>query len=177
MAVNEWLASNATSILAILALGSAFVAIVPWYAKVNSDRKNFKEFMSETKNTLNSIDKKFEKLYSLLISKKTVINASPLRLTELGEKVSQEISAKEWAKREAEKLRPQVVDMTENFELHDAARSYVHQKYEPSEDESRNWKRCAYENGIEFAAVLEVLVVELRDVLINLVLEAPKRMH
>ena len=165
-----------------------------WFSAVNKDGDYIEEFKSSIEKKIegleqkfegrfdkinekfDKIDERFDKIYFHLVSNSTVSRTSPLSLTELGRQVSEEINGKNWAKRQAERLGAQVLDKTEHFEMHDIASAYVHKEYEPEKDEARDWRRCAYMNGIEVAAVMEVLVVELRDALIEQFLEDTDRM-
>ncbi len=59
--------------------------------KVDADRATFKEFMAKIREDIKKILRR--------LPPRTVEGASPLRLTELGEQVSKEIGASEWADR------------------------------------------------------------------------------
>ena len=129
------------------------------------------ERFDKVNERLDKVNERLDNVDSQLASMPITSRASPLSLSDLGQKVSEEISGKNWAKRQAERLGPQVLDKTEYFEMLDIARAYVRKEYEPEKEETRNWRRCAYMNGVEIEAVMEVLVMELRDVLIEQYLE------
>ena len=101
----------------------------------------------------------------------TVSTASPVQLTDLGKAVSKEIEAESWAREAVPTLADRAGKLSEEFEFHELAETYVQEVREGSEvpkELERRVKACAYAKGIELEQVWRVLVVELRDALLSL---------
>ena len=87
MNVEYW--ALGISLTLLLAGFTLVYKIGKWQGKVDTDRKNFKEFMTEIRNKLDDI---FIRLPATPINQ-----GSPIRLTDLGERISNDINAEEWA--------------------------------------------------------------------------------
>ena len=92
------------SVTVLLAAIAAVFKFGSWYGVVNSDRKRFNKFIKEIRRDIKDI------LGRLPPSPTT--SASPIRLTDLGERISKSISAKTWA----EKIANEIVDETKNMD-------------------------------------------------------------
>ncbi len=123
------------------------------------------EFKSTTTKSLEKILKKIDQIFQRL-PPVPVSTGSPLRLTELGRKISDALDASEWLERVAATLREQVCDKSA-YEIQQFCFDYVHNTFEPDPTQDAEIKECAYENGIEEKGVLDVLAIELRDKLLG----------
>ena len=47
--------------------------------------------------------------------------------------------------------------------------NFIRDEYKPSDEVEKDIKKCAYDNGIDRAEVLNVLAVELRDEIFRLI--------
>ena len=157
----------ATSIAVTVLL--AFIGFVwslgNWRGEVNSDRSNFKEFMSEFRDKLDDISRT---VHLLLGASKTVsASESPLRLNDFGLKISEEFSAKAWAKAyaEADDVRQQVVDKSP-YDVQEFCFDHVTEDI-LTKDELQKAKDIAYDNGTILSNVLRVLAFELRGRLLT----------
>lgn len=81
-----------------------------WHGDVSSDRSIFKKFMEEIKEDLRIIKKDIKGLLKYR-SDPAVTNDSPLRLTELGQSISNNLNASEWASKVAESNKNSVVGL------------------------------------------------------------------
>lgn len=87
-------------------------------------------------------------------------------MTELGRKISQCIGAKSIALNLAEGLHERTTDM-EEYEVYELCDIHIKSEYVLPEDMAAKIKKCAYDNGIDSEEVLDVLVVELRDLILE----------
>ena len=97
---------------------------------------------------------------------KVVEGASPVRLTELGRKISRCVGAQSIVPDLAEGLRERTADM-EEYEVYEPCDMHIRSEYAPPEDVAAKIKKCACDNGIDSEEVLDVLVVELRDLILK----------
>ena len=122
-------------------------------------------FKSATTEHLDKILQKttciFERLPPVLVS-----TGSPLRLTELGRKISDALDASEWLEGITAMFREQAGDKSA-YDIQQMCFDYVHNTFEPDPTQDAAIKECAYENGIEVKRILDVLAVELRDRLLG----------
>ena len=146
------------SITALLAVIGFIFKFGSWYGEVNSDRKRFSKFIEEIRKDIKDI------LGRLPPSPTT--SASPIQLTELGERISKNIGAKTWAEKIAQKLFEQSQDMTP-FQIQTLSFDYV-KSFEPDKALLDKMQESAFESGIELEGVQNVLGVELRDYLLRM---------
>ena len=157
--IPHWL-YYVTATLAVLgflwAVSNAIHKHGVWKGTVDESVKSLKELMTEIRNDVKEIIKSLPS---------TLQGKSPLELTDLGERISIQLSAKEWAQRVGNELRDQVVDM-EDFEVQEFSESYLSDQFVPSESQDETIRKCIYEHGVGRNQVINVLMVELRDALL-----------
>ena len=128
-----------------------------WYGAVNTDRNNFKEFMSEIKAKL---DKIFDRL-----PVPTADSKSPVRLNDLGNKVSKAIDAKEMAKGLVSDVLASLGGNKSPYDVQVSSFRFVDNCI-LSDTQQEAVKQCAFDNGIDELAVRRVIAIELRDMLL-----------
>lgn len=140
----------------------AFIAAVfkfgSWYGQVNSDRKRFDQFMEEVRKDIKNI---FDRLPPLPTKE-----ASPIRLSEHGERISKDIDAKAWAEKVTHKLIGQTKGMTP-FQVQEFSFDHAN-AFEPDNALLVKMQQSSFETGIDLEGVRRVLGVELRDRLLQL---------
>lgn len=87
-------------------LGGAIFGFGKWYGAVNNDRDSLREFMDEIRGDI-------KKICAHLPSPSPVASESPVQLTEFGRKISDNVSALQWAKDHAENLKKEAKDKEE----------------------------------------------------------------
>lgn len=168
--MDTFWADPAKATLAILAtlgilggIGVGIFKIGGWYGSVNSDRKNFKEFIDKVDRKIEELLEKVSKLPS-----ETLKRTSPIHLTELGESISKELKASHWAKEVAPGLVVQVKGQKAyeiqkfSFDCLKRRRSVLTESMEITVE------MCAYEHGLGKTEILDVLAIKLRDELLRL---------
>ena len=139
-----------------IAIGVRIFRLGKWVGEVDKDRDSCNSFIGEVRVDIKKI---FERLPSTAIA-----SDSPIRLTDLGKKISKHINATDWAMSEAEKLFERSEGM-DSFEIQNL--SFEHAKnYEPTDELLKNMREAAFDSGINLDGVKEVLGVELRDCLL-----------
>ena len=155
--MDNWIIPGA--IFVVAALGG-LVKLCIWFGEVNADRASFKKFMEEIRKDVKEILGRLQP--------KTVAGGSPVTLTELGKKISEEVDAKAWAARTAEQIKESVKGK-QPYEIHDFCNEFIRLRYHFTDELERLIKSSAYENAVNRDQVLNVLAVELRDKLLELV--------
>lgn len=163
----EFLQENALVVIAVIGGATILFKFAMWMQQVNSDRDVFKDFIKEIREEIKNIHSKIDKIIGR-IDNVTISSGSPLHLTELGEKICNEIQARQWAETAAAEFVERVIEK-QPYEIQEFCFSYVKEEYEPDPDLSSKIGMAAYENGIDKDGVLDVLAIELRDALIHLV--------
>ena len=145
---------------AAIAALSGFVWLILWIGKMIEHRSTVVTFMEEARADL-------KRIFGILSESSTVGRGSPLRLTELGLKVSEEIEATAWAQRVGANLSARVEGKSPG-EIQEFCFSYLLEN-PPARGGSmdRSVTESAYRHGIDRQLVLDVLVIELRDVLLG----------
>ena len=161
----EWIQNNPilTGVVVTAVLGIVGVTVRyafkfgKWKGEVDNDRSSFNDFVAEIREDIKRI---LERL-----PRQTEGSASPIRLTELGQKVSTEIGAIALATQLVAELGPCVAGK-EAFEIQEACLHFVEHEYEPTPEVDTLIGRVAYNNGLERRQVLRVIGLELRDLLL-----------
>lgn len=132
-----------------------------WKGGVNTDITSFKGFMKEIRNDIKEILKR--------LPVDPISGGSPLQLTEFGVKISNDIDGKAWAKELAEKLKNRIFDK-QPFEIYDLSIQFIktENRYSFTEDQKIRVKTAAYDNAVEEDRVWDVLIIELRDRLLEI---------
>ena len=146
------------SVTVLLALFAFVFKFGSWYGQVNSDRKRFDQFMEEVRKDIKNI---FDRLPPLPTKE-----ASPIRLSEHGERISKDIDAKAWAEKVTHKLIGQTKSMTP-FQVQEFSFDYAN-AFEPDDALLVKMQQSSFETGIDLEGVRRVLGVELRDRLLQL---------
>ncbi len=91
---------------------------------------------------------------------------SPLRLTDLGKRISSHIDANQWAQKTAKQLVDKTVSM-DSFQVQEM--SFQHSKeFEPDESMLKKMRESAFQEGLNLDGVRSVLGVVLRDELFRI---------
>ena len=121
--------------------------------------------MEELRKNIGELHKRIDHIFTRLPPLPTA-GESPIRLTELGERISNHTGAKDWAAEKAQEL----IGQTEGknpFEIQTISFDYAKQ-FEPDDVILTKMQESAFEAGIDLEGVRNVLGVELRDRLLQL---------
>ena len=162
----------------VTVVGSACWRIFSWVAKIDPLPEALADSTDQFEKTLADSTDRFEKtvaefareiredikkiLHRLVT---TVEGGGPLRLSELGHRISSELKVRDWAANIAPTLLPNVKGL-EDFQIDEFSRHYVREQLGP--EWTDRIAACAYEHGIGQEAVRAVLQVVLRSELIRL---------
>ena len=148
--MEQWLLPGVVLALAVLIWRAA-----RWTGKVDADLGTLKDFMEEIRGDIKKI---FAKIGPPLVA-----GDSPLRLTELGEKVAECLDARAWAARVAPDLLPEIEGF-QPYQIDDFADTHV-------TDHNSEWEQkiaeCAFKFGLKREDVPAVLRIALRDELLR----------
>ena len=162
--MDEWYANPVVWTLVGLAIVAAAGRFWYWRGQVDSDRDTFKTFMNEFGKKIDEIQKN---VHELIGATRSVSKpGSPLTLTELGKKVSNCLKSKDIIQN-MEPIPSDQIHGKQPYEIHDICFDYVHDKLQPSPEMEVAIRSCAYENGVKYRDVLEVMAIELRDRLLQ----------
>lgn len=144
-----------------LAVAGGLIAIGRWIGAVNADRETFKGFIEAASKDIREIRDDIKKMLQWHPSK-TVSSDSPLKLTELGRKISEALDAAELAADLAAELRSRA-EGKHAYDIQELAFLFIRDEYGPGAEIEAKIKQCAYDNGLDRDEVLDVLAIELRD--------------
>ena len=159
------------TILTFIVLGVSRVAYLSAFKT-----KSFQTF-DELNRTLTSINSTIKGLDASIatfntdtrlyfMTSRTLGSASALKLSVLGQKVSDEIDALKIASELESNMDEDVSDFSP-YDIQKFSFEYVHSNYDPDELILDRLKQCAYDNGIDLRELFDVIALELRDLLIN----------
>lgn len=153
-----WLIGSIVAFITILIL---IFKAGEWKNDVNRDRSDFKDFMKEIKKNISDI---FERLPPVAVA-----SGSPLRLTDLGEKIAERLDAKTIVEGVISEVQAEA-EGKGAYQIQELSLKFFLEDYRPSESIETLIQECAFDNGIDREQVLRVLVVVLRD---RLLLQTP----
>ena len=148
-------------IAAVSGLATVIFKVGVWKSKVDSAmsgaEKSIEGLRAEMQDFMNEIRVDIKKIFNRLSP--TIGSESPISLTKLGEKVSEEIDAPGWARN----MAPTFLDEVRGQSPQEFCMDFCTTRYEPDDDLKYRLEQCAFENGVDLDSVLRVLGVELRD--------------
>ena len=165
--MGEWFSNPATWIIVGISLLSVVIGATwkaaSWKTKVDSDRSDFK---SRLDSFVAEIRTDIKRIFERLPAPQTVAGASPLRLTELGQRISTRLNAGAIA----DELVPILRERTEGkapYEIQEMCFKYIRDEYEPPPETQALILQCAFDDGVAKDGVLDVIAIELRDRLLS----------
>lgn len=147
------------------------IGVVVWWLRgLREDRKNFKEFMKDIGKKIEDMKSKVDELWGRWRSVST--GNSPVVLTKLGLQVAKEIEIEDWAGSFVEQLHRDLKDKENPYEMQELCFEFAKGKFielQKAESSSlmRKMELSAYNNGIPFEQVLEVVGIVLRNKLME----------
>lgn len=142
------------------------IKVGKWIQRKDSLESNFNQFVEKMDAYMDEIRKDFREIINKLGSN-TVAGKSPRKLNELGESISQVLDANTWATRTASEVFSRV-EGKHPYEIQKFCEDFLRREFNPSEDFLQKMMDCAYNNAISIEEVQDVLVIELRDALLNM---------
>ncbi|MDE2736999.1 MAG: hypothetical protein OXI72_21570 [Gemmatimonadota bacterium] len=157
-----------TTVLAILAVIGAILKVGMWIDSVGGFRDDAKPVLNDIRDKVNQIVGK--------LSSPTMQSSSPLNLTDLGQSVSIELDAKEWASEKSKQVQNLVQGSRpykiQRFCFDAVKRGNKEALGLPSDfiDDDMNAKieDCAFNRGLSLQNIQDVLAIELRDAVLDL---------
>ena len=142
-------------LVALTVLGLAVKGLF-WLRDVHNMKEGWQTFAKEIRDDI-------KKILERIPPPKTLESASPLRLSEIGEKISKSMNAAAWATRVAPSLASDVAGK-QPFEIDQFSDEYVETRLDVDDTA---WVAKQAEAGVSPAAVRAVLRVVLRDELLR----------
>ena len=164
--LGNWIYLGAWITAAVLVVGS-ILKIGEWIG-------GMKEFKSDTKPLLNEIRDKVNRIVGKLDSP-VMEPGSPLKLTDLGESISEELGAKSWSKEKSEQVAL-LVKGTRPYKIQGFCFDAVKKTNKIalglpddfiSDDMDSKIQDCAFNRGTSITNVYDVLAIELRDAVLE----------
>ena len=158
--MDDWYANPVVWTLVALAIVAGAGRFWYWRGQVDNDRDAFKKFMTEIGGKIDKIQENVHELLGVVrgVSKP----GSPLKLTELGNKVAKCLESR-GIFQDIELLLRDRIHGKQPYEIHDICFEYIHDELNPSPEMEVVIRSCAYETGVKRQDVLEVMAIELRD--------------
>ena len=153
------------SITVLLVAFAAIFKLGNWYGEVNSDRKRYDQVIEDIRRELGEIRKDIKDIFRRLPPEPTT-STSPIRLSDIGEQISNDIDAKAWAEEMAQNLIGEAKGMTP-YRVQELSFDHA-SSFEPDNALLDRMQQSSFETGIDLEGVRRVLGVELRDRLLQL---------
>jgi len=150
----EWVTPTAAAAIAI-AFVTALWKGARWTGKIDAEIGGLKDLVKEIRDKL---DRAFQAIPS-----NTVVGSSPVRLTDLGERIAEETDARAWAVSHAETLLPKCEELKE-YQIYNLCTEYVMSR---SAEWPENMDEVAYNHATVRDNLWDVLAVVLRDAILN----------
>ncbi len=150
--------------------GIAALSGIIYLARWMGSKDQFVKIIGDAINEIrDDIKKIFERLPEPVLSK-----SSPLRLTDLGQSISDFLEAATWAEKTSKEIADEVQDK-QPYGIQNYCFEFVNRTEILPDELNRKIQESAYNNGIKVDQVKEVLAIELRDALLRIHgLESPE---
>ncbi len=170
----EWIKDNPilipASIVALITSIGCCIAIGRWIGRRESFENVISGFKKSLEDSMKEIQVNINKIFLALPSQNPAVSSSsPLRLTELGQSISEFLNAKAWAKSESNKI-PAHTRKIHPYEIQQFCFDYV-DDFVFLDDFTRKMQQCAYEKGTTVIEVKKVLAIELRDFMLEMAVD------
>lgn len=144
-----------------------------WRGEQNAFKSSLGGTMDRIEKAITTIQNDIKGILRAL-PPKPIETDSPIRLNDLGRKISSELDAANWAENKVDDLIEDLRDK-QPYEIQEYCFEYVTGKgFVDSDDRLRQVNDSAYNHGLDVGQVLRVVGVELRDVILKrLGLSAP----
>lgn len=166
----EWLFSDPKGQWALVGVVVVFILFVMrWFYKHKSEHDIITHTVNGMESGIGNINLKLDKLLFHIAGLGS--SKSPLRLTDLGMRVSEMIDARSIAKELAPAMIDQMRGLPE-FDIQEQChRHFLGADRRLTEDQCVRFKQCAYKEGLELEHLYLVCAIELRDELLRMVRE------
>ena len=159
----EWIATSPW--WAFLTVGGLILSAGIWIGKVHTNLGTLKSFTENVRDDIRELRQDIKRLLSWQGSP-TVGGKSPLSLTEIGKKVSNELNMPDMAARLAPYLKSRVEGMLP-YDIQEFCFDYIRDEYQLPTEYEAQIKQCAYDNGLDCDDILDALAIVLRDKLLE----------
>ena len=147
--MTGWTEINPVWILAGLALigaiGSCIWRVSAWHANVNSDRENFKEFMERVEGKIDTLIGNIGRLIDWQ-GGPALERGSPLKLSEVGQKILDALDIPAMAKELAPKVKPKVEGKVP-YDIQEFCFTYIRDEYDLPPEAEKRIKEYVYGSG------------------------------
>lgn len=159
------------AVVAVAIIGAAIKFLMQYYewkGKINAKSESFDTVIRNIESKFSAINTRLDNIWSHISGSPATTRAeSPIRLTEFGHRISSEWRARDWVRPHAEHLKSQAFGK-EEFEVYELCKDYI-ENYRFTTEERRSLHSVAYENGTTVDRVYEVLIIELRDRILQII--------
>ena len=161
----DWLNTTPGSITLVIALFGMGI----WAGRVMTKQSTFSEFMKEMKGEIKEISANVVRILTRLdrIDRDVIASESPLRLTDIGERVADALEADDWAEKIAEDVYHQVQGKRK-YEIQIFSFEYAKDEDNFSREELELIQEIAYDHGMTEYKVRRVLGIKIRDKLLSM---------
>lgn len=157
-------------IIAVIAVVGIIWRAAKWTERVDSKLDAHGKDIGSLKDTLNSfmgeIRADVRRIFERLPPPNPIASTSPIRLTEMGESISEKLGADVIAEHHAPILRERISGMS-RYEIQEECFKYMDKEFEPDEEVNALIMESAYDHGIDRSQVLRVIAIKLRDQLLD----------
>ena len=152
-----------------LSILTAALSIGALIFKAGGWKNSIDTAIGSIKKEIKTLNEKIDNVLSNFVVQKPIRRAgSPLVLTEYGEEISKNSSAKNIVERISKLILDEVRGF-EPYEIQAFSEEYMKKRFRPTQDENVIIKRCQYNMGINREMILhDVIALELRDKLLEL---------
>ncbi|MDE2826981.1 MAG: hypothetical protein OXL40_06685 [Bacteroidota bacterium] len=143
--------------------------LAEWKGSVQKDLSAINKFMARVDEKFENINQTFFKVFARL-SGNVASDNSPRQLNDLGKEIAKLINADTWSKQLSYVVYPKLTSK-ESYDIQEFSLMYVWNDNNYTDQERQLLRRVAFEKGISENEVQEVLGLELRDKLLEMINE------
>ena len=149
--------SIVSAVAVLLTIGVLLFKIGAWKGHLDASLTSIENSIRDVKNLIYQ--------YFSPASRRPITTESPLRLTDLGKKIAEQIEADEWASDLAINLKLRTIGKS-NYEIQELAIAHAQALDLTDEQRASLVYEAAFDSGLDYSQVLRILGVVLRDKLL-----------
>ena len=160
-----WILAGIAVLTVLGAVGVAVLKFGEWRGEVNSDRAGFKTIVGNIEVKLDRLIRNIERLVEWQGGPALSVE-SPLGLSVLGKKISDDLDIPAMAKELVPIAKP-LIDGMLRYDIQKFCFVYIRDEYKPSAEADKKIKEYAYQHGLDADDVLDVLSIRLLNELLG----------
>ena len=152
---------------------------IRWRTNIDRDQEAFKEFIDDTKQTLQNLQNQITIIFDILSKRSVADRSSPIILTQYGKEIAKNVNASENTEDFVGSYFLELIDQQKSelrsdkgtdilpHEIQEKCLSYFMNEYSPLPKVNELFQQCVFKEGVLMGQIHIVLAITARDTLFD----------